>query len=394
MAFLDETGVTTLTSDIKALTDATYPANATIVDGYNSSSAYAVGDFCIHDGLFYKCNTAIASGGETWTAAHWTQTNVTSEWGTKMVVLSYGSSTWADFQAAFDANAVVYCKASSNSNPATGNQGRMAFMAYVGYSGSTITNVEFQYYRSVSSHSASQQGDQVFIYKLENTNGGKWTVTTREAATTMVAGTGLSSAYSSGTLTLSADMSAIATGVGLNNIYSVVISDTQPTDSHINGWIDSDTMETETVPQIDDSQTSYDDTYSSAKINNTYLSYDVVQSLTDAQKTQVASNFGIESGTNASGDSYCKMPDGTLMCFGYFTENVSGNSYVEHTITYPIGFISAASLTCSSIVWSDPRNHPVLIRGRFSSSGVVRVGNYGSSATDVGVNWIALGRWK
>ena len=100
------------------------------------------------------------------------------------------------------ANAIVYCKASSNSNPATGNQGRMAFMAYVGYSGSTITNVEFQYYRSVSTHSDSQQGDQVFIYKLESTNGGKWTVTTREASSKIVAGTGLSSSYSNGTLTL------------------------------------------------------------------------------------------------------------------------------------------------------------------------------------------------
>lgn len=272
MAFLDETGVTTLTSDIKALTDATYPANATIVNAYSSSSAYAVGDFCIYNGLFYKCNTAISSG-ESWTPSHWTQTNVTSEWGTKMVVLSYGSSTWADFLAAFNANAIVYCKASSNSNPATGNQGRMAFMAYVGYSGSTINNVEFQYYRSVSTHSDSQQGDQVFIYKLESTNGGKWTVTTREASSKIVAGTGLSSSYSSGTLTLSADMSAIATGIDLNSIYSVVISDTEPTASHVNGWIDSDDITTVVVPQIDDSQLSLSDTYSSTKIDTTYISW-------------------------------------------------------------------------------------------------------------------------
>jgi hypothetical protein len=36
-----------------------------------------------------------------------------------MVVLSYGSSTWNDFETAYNNNAVVYCKASSNSNPAT-----------------------------------------------------------------------------------------------------------------------------------------------------------------------------------------------------------------------------------------------------------------------------------
>lgn len=132
----------------------------------------------------------IAYNGTTWVADK------------RMVILSYGSSTWTDFINAYNSNAVIYCRASSNSNPATGNQGRMAFMAYVNYSGSTVTNVEFQYYRSVSSHSASQQGDQVFIYKLENTNGGKWTVTTREASSKIVAGSGLSSSYSSGALTL------------------------------------------------------------------------------------------------------------------------------------------------------------------------------------------------
>lgn len=126
----------------------------------------------------------------------------------QMVVLSYGSSTWAEFLAAYQANAIVYCRASSSSNPATGTQGRMAFMAYVN-NATTPTEVEFQYYRSVNSHSSSQQGDQVFVYKLASS--GTWTVTTREAATKIVAGTNMTSSYSNGVLTLnsvggSADM--------------------------------------------------------------------------------------------------------------------------------------------------------------------------------------------
>ena len=119
-----------------------------------------------------------------------------------MVILSYGSSTWTDFINAYNSNAVVYCKASSNSNPASGAQTRMAFMAYV--NSATPTNVEFQYYRSVSSHSDSQQGDQVFIYKLDKTAG--WSVTTRNSFTKIVAGAGLSSSYSSQTLTLTNDV--------------------------------------------------------------------------------------------------------------------------------------------------------------------------------------------
>lgn len=118
----------------------------------------------------------------------------------RTVILSYGHSTWQQFLDAYNANAVIYCRASSNSNPATGSQTRMAFMAYVN-NADNPTNVEFQYYRSVNQHSVTQQGDQVYVYKLDKTAG--WTVTVRENYTKIVAGSGLSSAYSSGTLTLS-----------------------------------------------------------------------------------------------------------------------------------------------------------------------------------------------
>lgn len=118
---------------------------------------------------------------------------------TGMYIASYGSSTWGDVLAAYNANKVVYCRASSNANPGTGTQGRMAFLAYVGFSGSSPSSFEFQYYRSVNGHSDSQQGDQVFIYTLKSTG---WTVITREAYTKIVAGTGLTSTYSNGVLTI------------------------------------------------------------------------------------------------------------------------------------------------------------------------------------------------
>ena len=126
---------------------------------------------------------------------------------TGMVILSYGHSTWQDFVEAYTAQKVVYCRASSGSNPASGSQTRLAFMAYVNNAAATsITEVEFQYYRSVSSHSVSQQGDQVFVYKLTKTGG--WSVTTREASVKVAAGTNMSLAYSNGVATLSADISS------------------------------------------------------------------------------------------------------------------------------------------------------------------------------------------
>lgn len=121
------------------------------------------------------------------------------------VILSYGNSTWNDFIMAYQANNIVYCRASSNSDPSSGSQTRLAFIAYVN-DDTNPTEVEFQYYRSVSSKSANVQGDQVFIYKLNNADSGTWTVTTRSAYTKIVAGTNMTSSYGSGALTLNANV--------------------------------------------------------------------------------------------------------------------------------------------------------------------------------------------
>ena len=126
-----------------------------------------------------------------------------------LTILSYGNSTWDDFITAYNANKIVYCRASSASDPASGSQTRLAFMAYVN-DAEDPTSVEFQYYRSVSSHSASQQGDQVFIYKLQKT-GTAWTVTTRETSSKIATGDGLTGTYNDGTITLEADPSQAVT---------------------------------------------------------------------------------------------------------------------------------------------------------------------------------------
>ena len=122
----------------------------------------------------------------------------------KLVEMSYGeSSAWAKFIAAYQAGSIVYCRASSNSNPGTGTQGRKAFMAYVN-NAENPTEVEFQYVRSVSSKTASQPVDQVFVYKLTNASGGTWTVASRNMAPKLAQGTNTTVSYSNGTYTVSA----------------------------------------------------------------------------------------------------------------------------------------------------------------------------------------------
>lgn len=121
---------------------------------------------------------------------------------TGMYMMAYGKSTWADFIDAYTKNKIVYCRASSNTNPGSGSQNRLAFMAYVNNEDpSSITEVEFQYYRSVSTHTITQQGDQMYVYKLTKNSG--WSVTIRESYTRIVAGTGLTSSFNNGVLTIS-----------------------------------------------------------------------------------------------------------------------------------------------------------------------------------------------
>jgi len=130
----------------------------------------------------------------------------------RMVILRYGISTWTDFITAYQDNCVVYCRASSNSNPATGSQTRLAFMAYV-TDMTNPTNVEFQYYRSMNKHTDSQQGNQVYVYKLTNAN--KWTVTVRNTFSKVIAGDNITSTFveseTNSSITLSADYDTTVT---------------------------------------------------------------------------------------------------------------------------------------------------------------------------------------
>lgn len=62
-----------------------------LAPAYSASSAYEVGDYCIHDGSLYKCAVKIASG-EAWNAAHWEAANVGDDLKGK---ITFGSS-WFD----------------------------------------------------------------------------------------------------------------------------------------------------------------------------------------------------------------------------------------------------------------------------------------------------------
>lgn len=163
-------------------------------DGPVATANHAVGTYLTMDGALYRVTSAIAVGESIVAGTNVSQTTVMYD--TRLVVLEYGVSTWDDFLAAYEANRLVYCRAPSTYGP------RMAFLAYRATSGNTIM-AEFQYYRSVQSHTDSQQGDEIYIYTLKPDN--TWTTKTRQAYTRIVAGDGLKSTYANGVLTISLD---------------------------------------------------------------------------------------------------------------------------------------------------------------------------------------------
>jgi len=133
---------------------------------------------------------------------------------TGLFIATYGTTSFNDIKDAVQANKIVYCFVPSNN--------RYAFLAY----GTTSSGYEFQYYRSLGSPSASDQVDEVYVYKI---NSGGWTTTTRKASNTITTGTGINSTYtaSSRTMDLSVDTTTIATkqyvdtaiGTALNSSY-------------------------------------------------------------------------------------------------------------------------------------------------------------------------------
>ena len=81
---------------------------------YSTSSAYAVGAYCIYQGNLYRCKTAIGSGGEAWTSGHWDQVSVGTELTTlnnqigncspigKIIVLTNAITFTANASESFD----------------------------------------------------------------------------------------------------------------------------------------------------------------------------------------------------------------------------------------------------------------------------------------------------
>ena len=182
------------------------------------------------------------------------------------------------------------------------------------------------------------------------------------------------------------------------------------------------------------------------------VSYDRGQSLTDAQKTRVLANLGLSfinllGGTIAldgftvkrggvdfidvpsgtidldgltvmrgsdqvypfqSGDSYCKLPDGTLIQWGVSSGVTASGSLTQIAssgvyngalpITFPIAFADADNVSVhGTFRYSNGIATPIALVSVSSTSASVRVFDFYARPLNDGLitlRWLAVGRWK
>ena len=73
--------------DADAIEDA---SGKNIAEEYDDTSTYAVEDYCVHEGILYKCTTSIQTA-EAWTPAHWTRCLITDEMSTSAETIVTGT---------------------------------------------------------------------------------------------------------------------------------------------------------------------------------------------------------------------------------------------------------------------------------------------------------------
>lgn len=101
----------------------------------------------------------------------------------------------------------------------------------------------------------------------------------------------------------------------------------------------------------------------------------------------------IEKVTNDSGSGYCKMPDGTLMCWGAPSKSVAASSTDEIAVTYPIAF-TASPIVGLAFLGHVPSVFNVSYENNTTNGMTIRGQNTYSGALNLNVSWIAIGRWK
>ena len=106
--------------------------------------------------------------------------------------------------------------------------------------------------------------------------------------------------------------------------------------------------------------------------------------------------------TNNSSTGYCKMPDGTLICWGNYSASArstsaAGNLYTtgafNPNITFPVAFVAEPSVM---ITPGSGDAYSIVLVSIYSKTAItsVTLGRPNSGSLYPTFSWVAVGRWK
>ena len=112
-------------------------------------------------------------------------------------------------------------------------------------------------------------------------------------------------------------------------------------------------------------------------------------------------NGPITKVTNDSGSNYCKMPDGTLICWGYVIKTVNssewtswGSAYynqVDPNLTWAVPFVSSPYVIATNYSGDA---YVTSISGTTTNCGKFYAMRPHLDTVTIGFNIVAIGRWK
>lgn len=94
-----------------------------------------------------------------------------------------------------------------------------------------------------------------------------------------------------------------------------------------------------------------------------------------------------------SGNGYCKMADGTLICYGIEKTSISASTTVDISITFPVAFVSSPTIIVSKLAHV-PTVFDLSTENHTTTGFTARANNSYSSALTLNMSWVAIGRWR
>ena len=95
-----------------------------------------------------------------------------------------------------------------------------------------------------------------------------------------------------------------------------------------------------------------------------------------------------------SGNGYCKMADGTLLCYGSKAVAFTDTGTEDVTLTFAIPFATSPICVCSRCATESTQYEEAYAMSWTTTDITIRYRNYFAGQNNVYAAYLAIGRWK